>query len=404
MRFFLEYINHLGRLQKKSAHRRLQPGFTITEVLLAGLMMLIAVLMAGNGLINLLRSNYRANADSEIRNNLNRTLEFVSDEVRRARIIAGTEDAITSTKVPPGAKAVLAFRIPDPNNPGQAPLNEQIVYYTTSPGLESSLTGPRVLWRFGPNLDANGNYTTPANVATWQHSPVTDMLAATVNNPNCPTGFIQIPDNLNNVGGFYTCVRTNGNQVILNANAQVQMTTNEVVNYSVSTGVFPRANCEIFCLATPPPPTPPPTPPPSPPPTPPFYRRPGFGATRPTLPIVTVPATVKAEIIKGGTCTFSPSCGVLAAPQQQLVLGQPEGAFGSPVLANAGDGIVVFVNGLRNVYEKTETQTVDVYTSDTGLPPDININPLTNNQILFVFTTKTTPTTSYQILVTIEPQ
>ncbi len=63
MRFYLEYINHSGRLQKKSAHRRLQAGFTITEVLLAGLMMLIAVLVAGNGLINLLRSNYRANAD-----------------------------------------------------------------------------------------------------------------------------------------------------------------------------------------------------------------------------------------------------------------------------------------------------------------------------------------------------
>ncbi len=53
MRFYLEYINHLGRLQKKSAHRRLQGGFTITEVLLAGLMMLIAVLVAGIGLINL---------------------------------------------------------------------------------------------------------------------------------------------------------------------------------------------------------------------------------------------------------------------------------------------------------------------------------------------------------------
>ncbi len=30
------------------------------------------------------------------------------------------------------------------------------------------------LWsKLGPN----GNYTTPANVVTWQHSPVTDMLA-----------------------------------------------------------------------------------------------------------------------------------------------------------------------------------------------------------------------------------
>lgn len=244
MRFYLEYINHLGRLQKKSAHRRLQAGFTITEVLLAGLMMLIAVLVAGNGLINLLRSNYRANADSEIRNSLNRTLEFVSDEVRRARIIANSETQITSTKVPGGAKAVLAFQIPDPNNPSQAPLNEQIVYYTTGP--ESSLTGPRVLWRYGPNLDANGNYTTPANVnVPWQHSPVTDMLAATANNPNCPTDFNPIVAPSSTVDGFFACVHKDGNQVILNANAQVNLTTGDTdkdkVKYSVSTRVSPRA-------------------------------------------------------------------------------------------------------------------------------------------------------------------
>ncbi len=71
MHFYLRYINHLGSLQKKSAHRHLQAGFTITEVLLAGVLMLIAVLVSGIGVINLLRSNYRANADSEIRNNLN---------------------------------------------------------------------------------------------------------------------------------------------------------------------------------------------------------------------------------------------------------------------------------------------------------------------------------------------
>lgn len=400
MRFYLEYINHLGRLQKKSAHRRLQAGFTITEVLLAGLMMLIAVLVAGIGLINLLRSNYRANADSEIRNNLNRTLEFVSDEVRRARIIANSETAITSTKVPTGAKAVLAFQIPDPNNPSLAPLDEQIVYYTTGP--KDSLTGPQVLWRFGPNLDANGNYTTPDDILTWQHSPVTDMLAATVNEPNCPEDFNRIPTNLSAVVGFYTCVhKTGGNQVILNANAQVKMTTNEKVEYSVSTRVFSRATSEIVYLTTPTP-TPTSTPTPTPTPTPPFYKTPGTGATTPTLPIVTVPATVTAEVIKGGTCTFSSSCGVVTAPDKDLP-GKPEGALGSPVLANAGDGIVVFVDGLRNVYEDTRTQTVEVYTSDSNdLPPDSN--SLTKNQILLVFTTKTTPPNSYQILVTIEPK
>ncbi|MFO0149652.1 MAG: type II secretion system protein J [Microcystis sp.] len=243
MRSYLEYINHLGRLQKKSAHRPLQAGFTITEVLLASLMMVIVISVAGIGVTNLLRSNYRANAGTEIQNNLNRTLEFVSDEVRRARIIADSETAITSTQVPTGARAVLAFQISDPNNPGQAPLNEQIVYYTKGP--ENSLTGPRVLWRYGPDLDANGNY----NINSWQHSPVTDRLAAPAPAPDdiCPEGFNLIAVNPNPVvDGFFTCIRAGGGQVILNANAEVEMTTvtngnRDKVKYSVSTRGSPRA-------------------------------------------------------------------------------------------------------------------------------------------------------------------
>ncbi|TRV51304.1 MAG: type II secretion system protein [Microcystis panniformis Mp_MB_F_20051200_S9] len=248
MRFYLGYINHLGRLQKKSArlvrqaHQPVrQAGFTITEVLLASLMMVIVISVSGIGVTNLLRSNYRANAGTEIQNNLNRTLEFVSDDVRRAKTIADSETAITSTQVPTGARAVLAFQISDPNNPSQI-LPHQIVYYTKGP--ENSLTGPRVLWRYGPNLDPNGNYITPDQIATWQHSPVTDRLAAAASNPNCPTGFTRIPT-LGNVDDFYTCVRTGGGQVILNANAQVNLTTGDTdkdkVNYSVSTRVSPRA-------------------------------------------------------------------------------------------------------------------------------------------------------------------
>lgn len=250
MRFYLGYINHLVSLQKKSArlvrqaHQPVrQAGFTITEVLLASAMMVIVISVAGDAVINLLRSNYRANAGTEIQNNLNRTLEFVSDEVRRASIIADSEAAITSTQVPTGARAVLAFQIPDPNNPGQARLNEQIVYYTKGP--ENSLTGPRVLWRYGPNLDEDGNYITPETISTWIDSPVTDRLAAAASNPNCPTGFTRIPA-LGNVDDFYACVRNGGGQVILNANAEVEMTTvtngnRDKVKYSVSTRVSPRA-------------------------------------------------------------------------------------------------------------------------------------------------------------------
>ena len=250
MRFYLGYINHLGRLQKKSArlvrqaHQPVrQAGFSVTEVLLASLMMLIAISVAGIGLTNLLRSNYRANAGTEIQNNLNRTLEFVSDEVRRAKTIADSEAAITSTQVPTGARPVLAFQISDPNNPGQAPLNEQIVYYTQNSQTGDSLTG-LVLWRYGPNLDENGNYITPEDIDSWIPSPVTDRLAAAANNPNCPTGFTRIP--ADTVDGFYACIRAGGGQVILNANAEVEMTTvtngnRDKVDYSVSTRVSPSA-------------------------------------------------------------------------------------------------------------------------------------------------------------------
>jgi type II secretory pathway pseudopilin PulG len=392
MRFYLEYINHLGRLQKKSAHRRLQAGFTITEVLLAGLMMLIVVLVAGNGVINLLRSNYRANADSEIQNNLNRTLEFVSDEVRRARRIANSATAITSTKVPTGAQAVLAFQIPDPNNPSQL-LPDQIVYYTKDP--ENGLTGPRVLWRFGPDLDSNGNYITPTNISTWQHSPLTDMLAAPANNPNCPGNFNRIPA-LGNVDDFYTCVRIVGDQVILNANAQVKMTTNEAVNYSVSTRVFPRAIWGLFLLDK-------------------LSVGGDSGSVEKNLPILTVPAVVRAKVIKQTKpCTFTPgaypfttsACGVIAAPNEDWPKAAEKGSegdlLGSPVSAEAGDGIVVHVNGLLNANKQYNDQTVDVYTSDSSsLPP--GIDSLANNQILFVLT-RTTPPDSYSILVTIEPK
>ncbi len=245
MRSYLGYINYLGRLPKKSAWLVRQAGFTITEVLLASSMMVIVISVAGIGVINLLRSDYRANADSEIQNNLNRTLEFVSDEVRRAKIIPDSEAAIMTDKLPEGARAVLAFQILNPSNPGQF-LPNQLVYYTTSPGPESSLTGPRILWRYGPNLDANGNYITPADVATWISSPVTDRLAAPAPAPDgiCPEDFNLIAVNPNPVvDGFYACVRAGGNQVILNANAEVNLTTGDTdkVDYSVSTRVSPRA-------------------------------------------------------------------------------------------------------------------------------------------------------------------
>lgn len=395
MRFYLEYINHLGRLQRKStqlvrqAHQPFRhAGFTITEVLLAGVMMLIAVLVSGIGVINLLRSNYRANADSEIRNNLNRTLEFVSDDVRRARIIANADDAIVTDQVAQaraaGSRVVLAFQISNPNNPGQAPLPNQIVYYTTGP--ENSLTGPRVLWRFGPNLDANGNYITPADIATWIRSPVTDMLASAANNPNCPADFnlIDNPD-APPVDGFFACVRNGGGQVILNANAQVEMTTvtagtRDRVDYAASTRVSARATNNLFFLAAPP------------------NTDRVFGSIAViTLPVLTANASVQAQVIGESFCA---SCTVTTGPLNNLQPPEaiPSTVAGRTILGNSGDTVIVAINpNLTNRSWNTQTERVQAFTSTSRNPP----RSLENNQVLLMFTT---PSGSYQVLLTITPR
>ncbi len=384
MRFYLEYINHLGRLQKKSAHGRLQAGFTITEVLLAGVMMLIAVLVSGIGVINLLRSNYRANADSEIRNNLNRTLEFVSDDVRRARTIVRTERDINTDEVPQaraaGSRPVLAFQIPNPQNPGQA-LPNQIVYYTTDP--RNPLTGPRVLWRFGPDLDVNGNYITPADINTWIPSPVTDMLAATANNPNCPADFQLIAADPKAVDGFFACVRPDGGQVILNANARVNLTTGNTdkdkVDYAVSTRVSTRAtNNRPFDLVPPP--------------------APFETGLATTIPVLTAAANVEAVLIQG-VCTSS--CTVATGPQVDD-LKQPLTITDAPttIQGNPGDSVVVTISTTldNSSWNPKNNESVEAYTSTSTNSP----KTLDNNQVLLVFTDSSAK--SYQVLLTITPR
>lgn len=392
MRFYLEYINHLGRLQKKSAqlvslsnHRRLQAGFTITEVLLAGLMMLMAVLVSGIGVINLLRSNYRANADSEIRNNLNRTLEFVSDDVRRAKIIAETEDEIVTDQVlgaqAPGARAVLAFQIPNPDSLGQ-PLPNQIVYYTKGP--ENPLTGPRVLRRFGPNLDANGNYITPNDISTWRDSPLTDMLAADAVNPSCPEGFNLIAANPSNVDGFYACVREGGGQVILNANAQVEMTTltagkRDKVDYAASTKVSTIATNELFFLATPLGP-----------------RRSFNNKIVTTVPVLTEAANVKAQVIGQNFCaSCTVTVGSLNNPPPAVAI--PSNVAGTTVKGKSNDAVMIAINSTLNNRKWDDPDNVQAYTSTSPNSP----TNLQNNQVLLVFTS---PPNSYQVLLTITPQ
>ena len=75
-------------------------GFTLIELLVATAIMTVAVSIVGVGLVAMLKQNAKAASESDRRANLNRALDFISNEVRMANSIS--VPAYTSPPEPSG--------------------------------------------------------------------------------------------------------------------------------------------------------------------------------------------------------------------------------------------------------------------------------------------------------------
>jgi type II secretory pathway pseudopilin PulG len=195
-------------------------GFTLIE-LLVGLFMSIFVIGAlGFGLMTVLQTSQRENSKVKARTENSRALDFVSDEVRRARNI---ETNVTSANVSgtggtfslTGKTPVFALDIPEINSRGK------IVYYLKSTGL-GSWKGPQVLYRWGPPLDANGNYTTGG----WSDEALIDGINdTTVSSPCTASGGTVTPATPK---GFYACITgTNTAQLFLTGQTKTASGVND---------------------------------------------------------------------------------------------------------------------------------------------------------------------------------
>jgi hypothetical protein len=403
MRFNSDSMSPLDRWVKgcrhlaKSPRGRALAGWTITETLVASTLMLIVISVAGNGLVQLLRSNYKSNVDSEHRNNVNTTLEFISNEVRRGRMIADSPSKITSTQIPIGGSAVLAFQIPSPTNPSLL-ISEQIVYYVQdskdSKNPEASWLGPRVLWRYGPKLDANGNYDTPENISSWQKTPIMGMVMDKNNNAqrlscdpynpsarSIPVGWRRLPEKDEDVEGIYACVKNGGSQVILATNVQSNLTTNESANYALSTKIATRSADK------------------------PFFLKADF-AVGPNRIFLTKPGDVEAKILGSDICKTD--CYVSTKASDDRFSRDLKSGANTTVAADAGDEFVIYVEGRSNSYGKdgnNRNQTVNLYTIGQTIPPNLPNVTLAENQILVVINDLTkNPAQTYTVLVTITPR
>jgi hypothetical protein len=215
---------------------QLSAGFTLAEVILASVLTLMVVSTAAFGVVAMIKDNRIANAKSEVQNNLNRAVEFVSDEMRGAtRIYSNPADAVTAATDFPatGKTPILAIDVQGVSQP--------IIYYTTNP--TAPWLGPRVIGRWGPNFNASGQYSNPTDPPNWTSEPLVDMIATTSNNIACNnTGWTRTPTNNSNVEGFFACVRADERMAEIHVRASASLSIGEdPISYDVATQVFARS-------------------------------------------------------------------------------------------------------------------------------------------------------------------
>ncbi|NJL51822.1 MAG: hypothetical protein HC930_05600 [Hydrococcus sp. SU_1_0] len=163
----------------------------------------------GFGLMTVLQTSQTESSKIKARTENSRALDFISDEVRRARTIGTDGTNAGRTFDPTTETIVLSLDIPSITASGR------IVYYLKSTGL-GNWKGPQVLYRWGPPLDADGNYTT----AAWGHEALIDgindtPIASSALTSSCPSPGLVSPVS-DPPSGFYACITgTNTAQLFL---------------------------------------------------------------------------------------------------------------------------------------------------------------------------------------------
>jgi type II secretory pathway pseudopilin PulG len=192
---------YLNLLTKKA-----NSGFTLIELILASIGMFFVVMAAGYGVFVMSRENVAASAASETQYNLNRAVDFISEEIKTASAL--TTNATLSTSVcgstwasTASDQVVLGLTIPTGSG-----TNVSVVYYTKTPS--TTWLGSNAIYRCGPELNSDGQYTASFNshllVDLIANAPLSTGCPGTINNGGT-TGWTQSPSS--GQKGFYVCLQ-----------------------------------------------------------------------------------------------------------------------------------------------------------------------------------------------------
>jgi prepilin-type N-terminal cleavage/methylation domain-containing protein len=226
-------------------------GFTLIEIMFALSITGIVLVLAGGGLFALMNADRRSQIETTDRLELEQALSFMTDEIKMSQEIA-TSLPMTSSSETSKFKSASGSSNSQPIlilNPTPASgLTDPIVYYLANPPSRSVWVGSKVIYRWGPTLLQNGNYSdgngrdlstiAPGSAVSYYNEVVIDRIGDRTPEPNsnCENGYdLPVPSSVDRLG-FYACIATDRKSVKLWMFKQSDRSTkSQSINALVST-------------------------------------------------------------------------------------------------------------------------------------------------------------------------
>ncbi len=167
-------------------------------------MWVIVVAGASTALIQVLQHKKESTETNAKRQDLTRALEFIAFETQHAEEIIDPGTIITFSPESgiSNDENIIGLKIP---NPADADNPHEVVYYIAQPPSGSVWSGERVIYRWGPELNLDGSYSSSSSNEVLIDN-ISDQTPS--NNPNCPSGWVDYPAKADREG-FYACIKDN---------------------------------------------------------------------------------------------------------------------------------------------------------------------------------------------------
>jgi prepilin-type N-terminal cleavage/methylation domain-containing protein len=229
-------------------------GFTLLELIIALAITGIIITLTGGGLYALMMANQRSQIETADRLELEQALAFMTDEIKMSQQVMTNIPAIHTNiqgfQSASGSSQIQPILVLTPAlNSG---LRNPIVYYFADPPNSSVWLGPRVIYRWGPTLLQNGNYSdgngndvsqiAAGSPVEYYNEVLVDRmsdLATAQASIACEPDYNYSAPNLTNRAGFYACIAPDRKSVKVWMHKQANSVTK---SQSVNALVVTRSN------------------------------------------------------------------------------------------------------------------------------------------------------------------